>query len=151
MGSVSPSTPMWDNRGLIEMEHIKVGDRVFTRDESTGGESFRGVVEAFQESDELVVSLALESGEMIGSSPGLQYFVRDHGWVAAREVKAEMRLGCFGAGYAKVLHNVAITLKSPTTFHALRVKDATVFAVGRQGVMALMDQPDLTVGSPQSP
>jgi RHS repeat-associated protein len=76
-------------RGLVPIEQVKVGDRVWSRDERTGEEGFESVLQTFVTPDKPTIRLDVRTGdrvEMLEVTPNHPFWVDGHGWVAASQL-----------------------------------------------------------------
>jgi hypothetical protein len=99
-------TPVLTDQGLVAIDEIEVGDKVWARDDQTGEEAFREVTHVFVTPDKPVMELELV--DEVGHADYLRvtdehpFWVRDKAWVDAEELQAGDEVYTSGGGWLKV-------------------------------------------------
>ncbi len=116
------------------IEDIKVGEKVWATNPETGETELKGVVQTFiNETDELVYVYA--DGEEIVTTPEHPFYVSNHGWIGAIDLRAGDKLVLVNGEFAvveKVQHEI---LEQPIKVYNFEVEDFHTYYVGDTGVL----------------
>ena len=89
-------TPVWTSTGMVPIEEVQIGDRVWSRSEETGELRLQPVVELFVTPEKEVLELQLVSSsgvvETLGVTQEHPFYVLDEGWVTAGRLRAGDRV-----------------------------------------------------------
>ena len=131
--SFAADTLITTEAGLLEIQHIEIGDMVLTLNEETGMHEYRKVVHLIS-STELKETLFLElsNGAVIESTPGHMIFV-DGQWIAAEDIEAGQRLYSLGE---QVIVARTIASETKVKVYNLTVDGNHNYFVGEDGVLA---------------
>lgn len=75
------------DRGQVPIEDIKVGDKVLSKNESTGEVTYKNVTQLFQHETEQTIKIHIND-EIIETTTEHRFWVKDRGWVIAGDLKA---------------------------------------------------------------
>jgi hypothetical protein len=139
----APGTPVHTEGGLVAIEELRVGDLVWSRDDETGEEGYRPITRVFVTPDQPLLWLALEDSE--GSTEVLEVtpqhpFRTGHGWVAARDLRAEDEVVRAGGGWLRVT-DAGATSRRSTVFN-FEVEEFHTYFVGHGAAWVHNDCPD---------
>lgn len=84
-------TKVATSRGLVPIERIKVGDKVWSRDPATGKNTLQKVTQLFRHTAERLVVLSA-AGHQIKVTPGHRIWIAGRGWVTADDIHKGDRL-----------------------------------------------------------
>jgi Pretoxin HINT domain len=84
-------TPVWTERGLVAIETILPGDRVLSKDITSGELAYKPVVRTTEREPTLVLTFRIED-EQITASLGHHFWVSGEGWKKTRELAARTPL-----------------------------------------------------------
>lgn len=68
-------TPVWTERGLVPIEQIKVGDKVLSKCDLTGEETYKPVVQTFVTVDQKIVYTVMSSNSIVD---GKEFWMKDY-------------------------------------------------------------------------
>ena len=120
--------------GLVPIEDIKSGDKVWATNPETGETILKEVVQTFRnEANELV--RVTVNGEEIICTPTHPFYVPVKGWTAACELRAGDRLQLVNGEYVVVEQVQHEILESPVTVYNFEVADFHTYYVGDTGVL----------------
>ncbi|WP_124330506.1 polymorphic toxin-type HINT domain-containing protein [Desulfonema ishimotonii] len=105
-GCFVAGTPVRTIEGLRFIEDIEADDFVLARDTETGEFSWRKVVRTFVRDDQQIIELKLEgengTKEKIGATVEHPFWVKDRGWIGARELLPGDEVFTSKGGWLKV-------------------------------------------------
>ena len=131
--------------GQVEIEEIKVGDKVWAENPETGEKALKTVVQTFvNESDELI-HLFVNDEEII-TTPNHPFYVPQKGWVSAINLRAGDILVLVNGKYValeQVQHEI---LETPVTVYNFEVEDFHTYYVGQSDVLVHNMCPQKGVG-----
>ena len=123
-------------RGLVPIEEIRRGDRVWSQDDETGEEGYRRVAQTFVTPDQPTLELELvgnghtmEVLEVTGEHP---FWVSGRGWVAAQELQPGDEVYTSRGGWLRV--SGGTWMDRTTTVYNFEVEDFHTYFVGEVGV-----------------
>ena len=120
--------------GLVPIEDIKSGDKVWATNPETGETILKEVVQTFRnEANELV--RVTVNGEEIICTPTHPFYVPVKGWTAACELRAGDRLQLVNGEYVVVEQVQHEILESPVTVYNFEVADFHTYYVGDTGIL----------------
>jgi hypothetical protein len=122
-------------RGLVPIEEVRVGDRVWSRSDETGEEGYQRVARTFVTPDQPTLELELirdggvtERIEVTGEHP---FWIVDRGWVAARELRPGDEVHTSQSGWVRVSSGTWTDRKA--TVYNLEVEKFHTYFVGEAG------------------
>lgn len=81
MGIFTSGTLVYTQKGLLPIEEIQIGDKVWSYDEETGEQQWNEVTYLIQRSQDYdLVILTLESGEVLKTTNEHPFYVKEQGW-----------------------------------------------------------------------
>ena len=120
--------------GKTSIENVKVGDKVYAENPETGEKGLKEVVQTFvNETDELI-HIQIEK-ETISATPEHPFYVKNEGWISAKDLRAGDILVLQDGGYVvveKIQHEI---LESPIKVYNFEVADYHTYYVGDSGVL----------------
>ena len=120
--------------GLVPIEQIRIGDKVWAWDEKTGEIALKPVVETYvNETNELVHVFA--NGEEIVTTPNHPFYSPVKGWTEAAQLRAGDILVLVNGEYVvveKVQHEI---LEAPVTVYNFQVKGYHTYYVGKISIL----------------
>lgn len=122
-------------RGLVPIEELAIGDRVWSRSESTGDVGLRSIVHRFVTPDQPIYELELraedgtaERFEVTGEHP---FWVAEKGWVGASDLVLGQRIRGIEGGWLRV--SSGAWSQQATTVYNLEVDEFHTYFVGTSG------------------
>jgi RHS repeat-associated protein len=123
-------------RGLVPIEEVRVGDRVWSRSDETGEQSYRPVVRTFVTPDQPTLELHFASDgratERVDATVEHPFWVVDRGWVAAGDLRPGDEVSTSHGGRARVLS--ATSTERTTTVYNFEVEQFHTYFVGEAGL-----------------
>ena len=120
--------------GFKPIEEIVIGDYVLSRNEETGEDSYKKVIDTLVRSTQEICTIELENGK-IKSTTGHLFMVKDKWWKAAVELVAGDIL-VTSDRKEQVVKSIKIEEKGyPVTTYNLTVEDNHTFFVSDKGVL----------------
>ncbi len=127
-------TPVLTSDGYISIENVKVGEKVWSKNELTGEKSLKEVVRTFvNETHELVHVYV--NGEEIVATPEHPFYVTTKGWVGAGELRHGDILSLQSGGVAAVGAIWRELLDVSTKVYNFEVEDYHTYYVGESTVL----------------
>lgn len=119
--------------GLVPIEEVQTGDRVWAHDPISGEEGYRTVVQTYVREDADVLELDLddETLTVTGEHP---FWTRDRGWVSAARLLEGDELFTSAGGWVRVSGGTWVA--RPTTVYNFEVEGIHTYFVGDLGVLA---------------
>ncbi len=116
--------------GPVPIEHLRPGDLVVSRDQvnPVGPQVIRRVCQVFQRRAPEILWVALDSGELLGTTPGHVVWSVDAGWVQASELLVGDKLVAVDGALVTVL-NIGLH-RTPTATYNLEVEHTATFFAG---------------------
>jgi hypothetical protein len=131
-------TPVQTERGDRAIESIRVGDRVWARDVTTGAIALRSVVNTYRTARVAVVDLELSVGlvtsEHLAVTRSHLFWVEGPGWVRAEALAAQPLWSTEGATTARLDADLP-GASEPTTVYNLEVSEFHSYFVGHSHVL----------------
>ena len=140
-------TPVHAERGLVPIEQVKVGDRVWSRDERTGEEAYHVVVQTFVRPNKPTVLVEVGKGarsETLEVTPNHPFWVEGRGWVPVHELspsdalspmRAMSEMGAATGG----LEARGISVGRTNTVYNFEVDGSHSYFVGEAGILVHND------------
>ena len=126
------------DEGLKPIEEIKVGDKVLAYDETTGEQAYKEVVRLFRnETDEWCHITA--NGEELVCTGGHPFFVKDKGFVSAKDLSVGDILHLSDGALVAILAIAIEKLTKPETTYNFEVADFHTYYVGESEVLVHND------------
>ncbi len=88
--------------GLVPIEDVQAGDRVWARDEVTDEVRLCEVEESYRNESPVILEVTA-GGETLANTPGHPFWVVDHGWKDAGELEVGGRLLSLGLAFEQRL------------------------------------------------
>ncbi len=110
-------------RGLVPIEEVKLGDKVYALDPDTGEYGYYEVVYLTNHPVNEILHLTID-GDIMEVTPDHPIYVESRGWVAAEDVAVGDSLRRKDGGFAQVLAIERVVLDEPEVvynFHGSRV------------------------------
>ena len=120
--------------GLIPIEDIKSGDKVWATNPEMGETALEEVVQTFRNEANELVHVTV-NGEEIICTPTHPFYVPVKGWTVACELRAGDRLQLVNGEYVVVEQVQHEILESPVTVYNFEVADFHTYYVGDTGVL----------------
>ena len=120
--------------GLVPIEDIKSGDKVWATNPETGETALKEVVQTFRNEENELVHVTV-NGEEIICTLTHPFYVPVKGWTAACELRAGDRLQLVNGEYVVVEQVQHEILESPITVYNFEVADFHTYYVGDTGVL----------------
>ncbi len=133
--SFAPDTLVQTDRGPVEIAKLEPGDMVLARDELTGEESYRPVLEIFfsNHADQLELKLAKDPDgsvvETLTTTDSHPFYLKDKGWVEASVLKVGDQVMASDSKWLIVHHSERREQIAPA--FNLEVSEDHTFFVGR--------------------
>ncbi len=122
------------DRGLVEIENIKSGDIVYSKDESTGEEGYKSVVRTIIRTAYLITKITLSNGEVIETTNEHPFGVINKGWIEAGELLKEDELYFYDQDQIRIKDIERLKIEEGITVYNFEVKDYHTYFVGNSGV-----------------
>jgi PKD repeat protein len=126
-------TPVWTENGLVSIEHLQLGQKVWTWNESTGEEELKPVLQTFNNTSEQFIVINIE-GEQIQTTPEHPFWVDSIGWVNAQDLENGQQLGSLAGKYAITL--LPTSASHTVATYNIDVADNDNYFVGHSRVLA---------------
>ncbi|MGE0607042.1 MAG: polymorphic toxin-type HINT domain-containing protein [Pirellulales bacterium] len=84
-------TPVWTDRGPVDVDRIRLGDIVLSQDPTTGELAYKPVLRTTMRAPEALIRIETANG-IIRASGGHPFWVAGRGWVRAKELQPGMVL-----------------------------------------------------------
>ena len=120
--------------GLVPIEDIKSGDKVWATNPETGETVLKEVVQTFRNEANELVHVTV-NGEEIICTPTHPFYVPVKGWTASCELRAGDRLQLVNGEYVVVEQVQHEILESPVTVYNFEVADFHTYYVGDTRVL----------------
>ncbi len=120
--------------GLVAIETVKAGDKVWATNPETGETALKEVVQIFRNEASELVHVTV-NGEKIVCTNEHPFYVPVKGWTAACELRAGDRLQLVNGEYVVVEQVQHEILESPVKVYNFEVEDFHTYYVGEQGVL----------------
>ena len=150
MASHVEGTQVQTENGIVPIEEIRPGDKVWAWDEETGEVALKPVLETYiNECDELI-HLSVNR-EIITCTPNHPFYVPQKGWTKAVHLRAGDILVLLNGEYVvleKVQHEL---LESPVIVYNFQVEDYHTYYVGESSIRVHNDKCGIKRGSPTVP
>jgi RHS repeat-associated protein len=132
--SFTAETLVHTQRGLVAISEVQIGDLVWSYDENTGQPQFNEVIHLLQGQQEYdLISLTLESGEVIESTPEHPFYIKGKGWNPASSLKVGQAL-LLRSGTVVVIQEISTETRFETVYN-LTVANTHNYFVGQDGVL----------------
>lgn len=118
--------------GLIPIESIKIGDRVWSYNQETGTSELNRVTQLFRRQTDTLIDVYV-SGQKIQTTPEHPFFVDKKGWVHAEELSSECRLKTLdnhSLGVERIEHTSELTM-----VYNFEVENNHTYYVSKQGIL----------------
>ena len=140
----APGTPIATVGGTTPIEALRIGDEVWSRDEETGEEGYRPVVNTFVTPDQALLAISLrdpdgrvETLEVTAPHP---FQVEGLGWVQAGKLEVGDRVASAGGASLEVI--AADPTGRTTTVYNVEVEEFHTYFVGEAGAWVHNDCKD---------
>ena len=120
--------------GLVPIEDIKSGDKVWATNPETGETALKEVVQTFRNEANELVHVTV-NGEEIICTPTHPFYVPVKGWTVACELRAGDRLQLVNGEYVVIEQVQHEILETPVTVYNFEVADFHTYYVGDTGVL----------------
>jgi hypothetical protein len=121
---------VWTETGLLPIEKIMVGDRVLTRDSTTGELAFNLVIRTDTEAQAAMREIEIDSRTIV-ATPEQPFFLADGLWQAASKLKPGTELH----GLAGSVRIDKVRPATAGTTYSLLIDKAPNYFVDRQGIL----------------
>lgn len=128
---LAAGTPVWTERGEIDIEKVRIGDLVLSRDVESGELAFKPVLRTTIRPESPLVKIQAGS-EVFETSGGHLFWVSGQGWIKSRKLETGMVLHTAN-GPARVTQ-ISDSPAQPT--YNLVVADFNTYFVGKQKVLS---------------
>ncbi len=118
--------------GLVNIEDIKVGDRVLSWDEETGEYDYKPVSKTFINTTDEYVRLDI-GGEIIEATPKHPFRTFDGQWIASAKLEVGQEVLSY-TGEKQVVNNVEL-VEEETTVYNLEIEGWYTYLVGENGIV----------------
>ncbi|MCK4260909.1 MAG: hypothetical protein KAX49_18170 [Halanaerobiales bacterium] len=116
--------------GYKAIEDIQPGDLVLSKDEITGKEEYKSVVQTFVRTTDIIIEIILENGEQIDATEEHPFWVVGIGWVEAKNLNANSVLVLAGDSYVGVESVEVIEVGHEIKVYNFEVQDYHTYFVG---------------------
>ena len=127
-------TAVLTSSGLVAIETVKSGDKVWATNPETGETVLKEVVQTFRNEASELIHVTV-NGEEIVCTNEHPFYVPVKGWTAACELRAGDRLQLVNGEYVVVEQVQHEILESPVTVYNFEVADFHTYYVGDTGVL----------------
>jgi hypothetical protein len=127
--------------GLIRIENIKTGDRVYSFDSQTGGVSVNRVLSTEKHPANEIVHIGISGSETINATPEHPFYVPAKGWTSAVNLRAGDVLYTLNGEYVIVEQVQHEILEKPVWVYNFEVSDEHTYFVGENAVGVHNDCP----------
>ena len=127
-------TAVLSSAGIVPIETIRVGDKVWAENPETGQKELKEVVQTFVNETEHLVHVFV-NGEEIITTPEHPFYSPVKGWTAACKLRAGDILVSVNGEYVvveKIQHEI---LETPITVYNFEVEDFHTYYVGRDSIL----------------
>ena len=125
-------TKILTDRGLMQVQQIRTGDLVLSKNETTGELAFKPVLQTTIRPSSGLISVDVGNGEKIRCSGGHPFWVSGQGWTKARDLEPGMSLHT-SEGFVSI-KAVAGDVKEQT--YNLVVADFHTYFVGANAILS---------------
>ena len=141
--SFTAGTVVHTDQGLVLIEAVEIGDRVYALDPETGESGYFEVVALHNHLTGELLNITVESEggdsvfpmEVMSITPAHPVYVEGRGWVDAAEVAVGDRLRRQDGGWARVLAVERVVLEAPQMVYNLTVAGIHTYFVLEVGVL----------------
>lgn len=128
---LAAGTPVWTERGEVDIEKVRIGDLVLSRDVESGELAFKPVLRTTIRPESPLVKIQAGS-EVFETSGGHLFWVSGQGWVKSRKLETGMVLHT-ASGPARVTQ---VSESPAQQTYNLVVADFNTYFVGKQKVLS---------------
>ncbi|MCP4363210.1 MAG: hypothetical protein GY796_34855, partial [Chloroflexi bacterium] len=132
--SFTAGTLVHTEDGLVPIEEVKLGDKVYALDPDTGEYGYFEVVYLTNHSVAELLYLTID-GEIMEVTPNHPIYIEGRGWVAAEDVAVGDSLRRKDGGFAQVLAIERVVLAEPEVVYNFTVKGVHTYFVLEVGVL----------------
>ena len=120
--------------GTVPIEHIKIGDYVFTENPETGEKGLKLVLNTFINQTSELVHLSVND-EIITTTPEHPFYVTNKGWVTATKLEIGDSLLLSNGDNVLIKIITFETLSAPLPVYNLEVEDFHTYYVGENSIL----------------
>ena len=121
--------------GLVCIEDIEVGDKVWAYDPETGETALKDVLEVYVKEQNEILHLKTSNGETIDTTTNHPFYVEEKGWVAAGDLEVGDVLYTADGSVVEVTELELEKLAEPILVYNLEVADFHTYFVSEFGVL----------------
>lgn len=155
--SFPSGTVVHTEEGLVPVEEVQLGDKLFAQDPETGETGYFEVVNIYSHPTDELVRVSLDEGndvnpDMAGANvmditPGHPVYIEDKGWVIAENLTEGDRLRRADGGWATVLALEQLQLDTPQRVYNFTVQGIHTYFVLEVGVLVHNCRPSMVTAS----
>lgn len=127
-------TKVSTEKGLLAIEKIKPGDRVWAENPNTGEKALKQVKKIFVREKDSLIHLSI-NGEKIETTEEHPFWVKGQGWISARDLKKGDFVKLQSGQFVPVESSKFITLEEPITVYNFHVEEYATYYVSGQRVL----------------
>ena len=128
-------TEVSTENGLIRIEDIKIGDKVWAYNFETGEIELKEILNVFIKENDKILHVSTSDGETIDTTTNHPFYVEDKGWVAAGDLKIGDVLYTVDCDTVEVTDIEIEKFTEPIVVYNLEVADFHTYFVGECRVM----------------
>ena len=128
-------TEVYTDSGLVCIEDIEVGDKVWAYNPETGETELKEVLNVWVKETDEILHVSTSDGETIDTTTNHPFYVEEKGWVAAGDLEVGDTLVTADGDEVEVTDLELEKLAEPITVFNLEVEDFHTYFVGEYGVL----------------
>lgn len=127
-------TKILTNEGYKNIEDIKIGDLVYSKDIVSGKENLKSVKNTFKKTTNKIININTNKTE-IYTTEGHPFFVKDEGFKKAKDIKINDKIIVFGNGEVEVTSKKVKKLSKQIEVFNFEVDDYHNYFVGEEKLL----------------
>ena len=150
-------TEVYTDSGLVCIEDIEVGDKVWAYNPETGETELKEVLNVWVKETDEILHVSTSDGETIDTTTNHPFYVEEKGWVAAGDLVVGDTLVTVDGDEVEITDLQLEKLAEPILVYNLEVEDFHTYFVGEYGVLVHNkyhkhhSDPKYLGGSPKQP
>ena len=128
-------TEVYTDSGLVCIEDIEVGDKVWAYNPETGETELKEVLNVWVKETDEILHVSTSDGETIDTTTNHPFYVEEKGWVAAGNLEIGDILCTVDGDKIEVTDTELEKLAEPISVYNLEVADFHTYFVGEYGVL----------------
>ena len=128
-------TEVYTDSGLVCIEDIEVGDKVWAYNPETGETELKEVLNVWVKETDEILHVSTSDGETIDTTTNHPFYVEEKGWVAAGDLVVGDTLVTVDGDEVEITDLQLEKLAEPILVYNLEVEDFHTYFVGEYGVL----------------